>query len=375
MECVHRRILSPGKTDELHKQSGSVHEILPGTYSFLDADEKWFLSIPENDVFSAVGNLLLILLLGLTACSKPADRTLMNYEQSLSHADSLVQCGAVDSARAVRLISGLHREYNQIKELSDGRHVRLKPVSGYERFFWGVFSVIMFSISGAMLFSLIRFKKERSHRNYLVTLSENEQRLRNNEREREELEECLKEMSLTDEEREEVHSSLTNLMEHGSRLDKENESLRARLKEYEDNPVPRELELLRKEGERVRMLDGQVQALASAMIDADEVVKQLRIQPKFLADSQWDYLQKLTDRVYKGASKRLVLRFPQLTPADSQLCMLIRLHFSNAQIATLIAVSPASVSQQKFRLKKRMMQADGRLFADGETLEGVIGSC
>jgi len=86
-------------------------------------------------------------------------------------------------------------------------------------------------------------------------------------------------------------------------------------------------------------------------------------------------LQKLTDRVYKGASKRLVLRFPQLTPADSQLCMLIRLHFSNAQIATLIAVSPASVSQQKFRLKKRMMQADGRLFADGETLEGVIGSC
>ena len=313
--------------------------------------------------------LLLILLLGLTACSKPADRTLMDYEQSLSHADSLVQCGAVDSVRAVRLISGLHREYNQIKER---RHVRLKSVSGYERFFWGVFSVIMFSISGAMLFSLVRFKKERHHRNYLITLSENEQRLRNNEREREELEECLKEMSLTDEEREEVHSSLTNLMEHGSRLDKENESLRARLKEYEDNPVPRELELLRKEGERVRMLDGQVQALASAMIDADEVVKQLRIQSKFLADSQWDYLQKLTDRVYKGASKRLVLRFPQLTPADSQLCMLIRLHFSNAQIATLIAVSPASVSQQKSRLKKRMMQADGGLFADGETLDTVV---
>lgn len=313
--------------------------------------------------------LLLILLLGLTACSKPADRTLMDYEQSLSHADSLVQCGAVDSVRAVRLISGLHREYNQIKER---RHVRLKSVSGYERFFWGVFSVIMFSISGAMLFSLVRFKKDRHHRNYLITLSENEQRLRNNEREREELEECLKEMSLTDEEREEVHSSLTNLMEHGSRLDKENESLRARLKEYEDNPVPRELELLRKEGERVRMLDGQVQALASAMIDADEVVKQLRIQSKFLADSQWDYLQKLTDRVYKGASKRLVLRFPQLTPADSQLCMLIRLHFSNAQIATLIAVSPASVSQQKFRLKKRMMQADGGLFADGETLDTVV---
>lgn len=319
--------------------------------------------------------LLPFLLVGLAACSKPSGKTLMDYEQSLVRADSLAQSGVADSARTVRLISDLHREYNQIKELSDGRHVRLKPVSGYERFLWGTFSVIMFSISGSMLFSLIRFKKERRHRNYLVTLSENEQRLRNNEREREELEECLKEMSLTDEEREEVRSSLTNLMEHGNRLSEENESLHARLEEYEDRPVPRELELLQREGERVRMLDGQVQALASAMIDADEVVKQLRAQPKFLTDSQWDYLQKLTDRVYKGASKRLVLRFPQLTPADSQLCMLIRLRFSNAQIATLIAVSPASVSQQKFRLKKRMIKADGRLFADGGTLEGVIGSC
>ena len=83
--------------------------------------------------------LLLILLLGLTACSKPADRTLMNYEQSLSHADSLVQCGAVDSARAVRLISGLHREYNQIKELSDGRRNNKSKGCSEDRAAIGVF--------------------------------------------------------------------------------------------------------------------------------------------------------------------------------------------------------------------------------------------
>lgn len=200
--------------------------------------------------------LLLLLLLGLTACSKPSGKTLMNYEQSLVRADSLVQCGAADSVRAVRLISDLHREYNQIKELSGSRRVRLMPLSTHERLLWGAFSATMFGISVSLLLSLVRFKRERRHRNYLITLSENEQRLRSNEREREELEECLKEMSLTDEEREEVHGSLMNLMEYGNRLGKENESLRARLKEYEDNPMPRELELLKKEGERVRMLDG-----------------------------------------------------------------------------------------------------------------------
>lgn len=319
--------------------------------------------------------LFSLLLWGLSSCSKPADKALMNYEQSLIHADSLVQSGSADSACTAQLLSTLHHEYNEVKELSGGSLVRLKPANKRKQFLWGVFTALMIGLNVWLSIGNIKFRGDRKHRRYLVDLSENEKRLMGNEREREELEECLKEMSLTDEEREEVRRSLTNLMEHGRRLGEENESLRARLKEYEDRPVPRELELLRKEGERVRQLDGQVQALASAMIDADEVVKQLRAQPKFLTDSQWDYLQKLTDRVYKGASKRLVLRFPQLTPADSQLCLLIRLRFSNTQIATLTAVSPASVSQQKFRLKKRMMQADDRLFADGEALEGVIGSC
>ena len=76
--------------------------------------------------------------------------------------------------------------------------------------------------------------------------------------------------------------------------------------------------------------------------------------------------------MYKGASERIALRFPQLTPADNQLCLLIRLGFSNAQIAACIAVSSSSVSQRKFRLKKRMIQAKEGLFADGETLEIVI---
>ena len=60
-----------------------------------------------------------------------------------------------------------------------------------------------------------------------------------------------------------------------------------------------------------------------------------------------------------------------MTAADLQLCLLIRLRFTNAQVATLIAVSPASVSQQKFRLKKRLMQEEETLFKDGETVDGV----
>lgn len=317
----------------------------------------------------------LILLLILTACSSPANPTLLNYEQSLVRADSLANAGAADSAHAVRLLADLHREYDRVKELSGGKRVRLMPADKRKQFFLGAFTALMIGLNVWLSIRDIKFSTDRKHRRYLIELSENEQRLRNNELEKNELQECLKEMSLTDEEREEIHRSLTNLMVHGNLLCDENESLRTRLKDYENRPLPRELEVLRKEGERAHVLDGQVQALTSALIDRDGVVGQLRSHPKFLTDEQWKYLQTLTDRVYEGFTTRLAERFPKLTPADLQLCLLIRLRFTNAQVATLTAVSPASVSQQKFRLKKRLLQMDEALFANGETVDAVVEGC
>ncbi|WP_297644521.1 hypothetical protein [uncultured Bacteroides sp.] len=40
----------------------------------------------------------------------------------------------------------------------------------------------------------------------------------------------------------------------------------------------------------------------------------------------------------------------------------------------LIAVSLASVLQQRFCLKKRMMQTEEGLFKEGETMEGVLAA-
>lgn len=311
----------------------------------------------------------------LTACSKPADKRLVEYEQALACADSLARTGAVDSAATVRLLSDLRRQYLRVKEQTDGSVVRIKPANPWKRFGWFSLLALMVGLNAWLSIKDFNFSKERKHRRYLLDLSENEQRLRNNEREREELEECLKEMSLTDEEREEVCASLTNLMEHSNRLDRENEQLRARLKEYEDRPIPRELALLKQEGERVRVLDGQVEALAAVMLANDAVMARLHAAPAYLSASDYAHLQELADRVYEGFCQRLSMRFPRLTAADLQLCLLMRLRFSNTEIAALTAVSPASVSQQKFRLKKRMMQEDEGLFDNGRTVETVVCGC
>ena len=263
--------------------------------------------------------LLLTFLFGLTACSKPADPTLMNYEQSLARADSLVQSGAADSARIARLLSGLHSEYNQVKEHSGGSLVRIKPADKRKQYLWGTFTALMIGLNVWLSIKDIQFSKDRKHRRYLVNLSENEQRLRNNEREREELEACLNEMALTDEEREEVEESLLNLTDRNVLLRGENDSLRIRLKEYEKRPLPREAELLEKQNERICLLDKQVQTLTSTLIDRDDVVERLRRQPKFLSDKDWEHLTQLANRVYSDFTNRLATRFPSLTAADLQL--------------------------------------------------------
>ena len=160
--------------------------------------------------------LSFLFLLGLTACTAPVSKTMLDYEQSLVRADSLVQAGVADSAQTSRLLSELHREYNRVKELSDGKRVRLMPANKRKQFFWGAFTALMIGLNVWLSISNIKFSTDRKHRRYLIDLSENEQRLRNNELEKNELQECLQEMSLTDEEREEVLRSLMNLMEHGS---------------------------------------------------------------------------------------------------------------------------------------------------------------
>ena len=46
-----------------------------------------------------------------------------------------------------------------------------------------------------------------------------------------------------------------------------------------------------------------------------------------------------------------------------------KLRFTVSQIAILTATSPSSVSVQKNRLKKRLLQKDEHLFEEGQTLD------
>lgn len=297
---------------------------------------------------------------------------MVEYEQALARADSLAVCGAADSTQVVRLLSDLHHRYRQAQEKSEGKLVRLVSNEGSVPWKTIVFIIVL----SVLLFKLIeiedREKQKERQRTYAIRLTESEQYLRDNEREMAELEAYLDRLALTDDTRDEVKLSIAALMARNDQLRDRIDSLREQLRESQKRALPPELTLLSERDHQIRLLDEQVRLLSAELLERDALLSSLRSHPRFLSEADWTALHALTDRAYDYFSDRLVAAFPRLTAADLQLCLLIRLRFTNAQIATLTAVSPSSVSQQRFRLKKRLMQTAGTSLREGETIDGFI---
>ena len=124
---------------------------------------------------------------------------------------------------------------------------------------------------------------------------------------------------------------------------------------------------------RLLDIEGREYELRHALTNDTELMQRLRKEPKFLDDSEWEKLKAVVDDVYKDFTVRLYERFPQLSEVYIRYCILIKLRFTVSQIAILMAVAPSSVSQQKSRIKKRLLQTEGFVFGEGETLDEWIG--
>ena len=98
-------------------------------------------------------------------------------------------------------------------------------------------------------------------------------------------------------------------------------------------------------------------------------MRKLREKPKFLGTAEWKKLEEITNRIYNQFTERLKSQYSNLTEVDIQLSILLKLRFTVSQIAILTATSPSSVSVQKNRLKKRLLQIDEHLFENGQTLD------
>lgn len=138
--------------------------------------------------------------------------------------------------------------------------------------------------------------------------------------------------------------------------------------------LKRQKRLLSESATVIQEQQAHEQLLTEEIVNSNKLISDLHESPHFLSQSNWDMLYSVAEKAYPDFLSSLKKQFADLTDVDVQVALLIRLHFSGSQIATMMAVSPSSVTKQKQRMKKRMAKSNPTLFQAEMSLDSFIQS-
>ena len=204
---------------------------------------------------------------------------------------------------------------------------------------------------------------------FILIQQKNERIIRHNEQMISDLQTQIADGQEAQEQLEESKAALIGLQRQTEALRDENANLQQRIEKYKHQPSEEEIEKWKANAQRMYQLEERERELTAELANNNELMRKLREKPKFLGASEWKKLEDITNRIYNRFTERIKSQYPHLTEVDIQLCILLKLRFTVSQIAILTATSPSSVSVQKNRLKKRLLQVDEHLFDSGQTLD------
>lgn len=204
---------------------------------------------------------------------------------------------------------------------------------------------------------------------FILAQQENEGIIRRNEQLIADLQHQISDGQEVQEQLEEQKFALATLQQQTEALKNENVVLQQRIEKYKHQPSEEEIKKLKESACRMHQLEERERELTAELANNNELMRKLRETPKFLGATEWKKLEDITNRIYNRFTERLKAQYSNLTEVDIQLCILLKLRFTVSQIAILTATSPSSVSVQKNRLKKRLLQIDEQLFDSGQTLD------
>ena len=204
---------------------------------------------------------------------------------------------------------------------------------------------------------------------FILAREKNESIIRRNEQVITQLKEQIADGQEAQEQLEESKAALASLQQQTETLRNENTSLQQRIERYKHQPSEEEIATLKANANRMHLLEERERELTAELANNNELMRKLRESPKFLGAAEWKKLEGVTNRIYNRFTERIKTQYSHLTEVDIQLCILLKLRFTVSQISILTATSPSSVSVQKNRLKKRLLQKDEHLFDNGQTLD------
>ena len=290
----------------------------------------------------------------------------------LFYNDSII---AIDKGKE---IIAYKEKYDHQKLITEQQRLKLEKADAQRMLFIITICLIVVIAVVAYIYQKRLVRKETTIRRqseqlqvYLLQLHENESRLQQNRRYLDELKELLSRHDSDAEERLAQQEQMARLESENGRLLTTIDDLQYRIGDYASRlrDAHKDVEQLRRLSEESLKLKENERRLTDYVLDSHKLVSGLRKKSRVLSDSEWEELMQLCTTAWGDFISRLLACCPQLTEQELRLCLLIRLRFNNTQLASIFAVSLASISQKKFRLKKHLLESGRVSFTDDMTLD------
>lgn len=205
-------------------------------------------------------------------------------------------------------------------------------------------------------------EKEEKIRYFTMKIHENETLINRNKMRIEELTIQMEGSQEIKEQWKEQNKIRQEIQQQNEMLKLENNKLQNHISNYAQSlkEKSKELEAMEHLSEENQYLHKREAFLCNQLINQTELFNKLKTT-KYIDDQLWQEIKEKIDLLFDNYTKRLYHQIPSLTDGDIQICCLIKLRFSNGDIANMIAISPTSVSKRKLRLKERIVQEIGSL--------------
>lgn len=205
-------------------------------------------------------------------------------------------------------------------------------------------------------------EKEEKIRYFTMKIHENETLINRNKMRIEELTIQMEGSQEIKEQWKEQNKIRQEIQQQNEMLKLENNKLQNHISNYAQSlkEKSKELEAMEHLSEENQYLHKREAFLCNQLINQTELFNKLKTT-KYIDDQLWQEIKEKIDLLFDNYTKRLYHQIPFLTDGDIQICCLIKLRFSNGDIANMLAISPTSVSKRKLRLKERIVQEIGSL--------------
>ena len=205
-------------------------------------------------------------------------------------------------------------------------------------------------------------EKEEKIRYFTMKIHENETLINRNKMRIEELTIQMEGSLEIKEQWKEQNKIRQEIQQQNETLKLENNNLQNHISNYAQSlkEKSKELEAMEYLSKENQYLHKREAFLCNQLIKQTELINKLKTT-KYIDNKLWQEIKEKIDLLFDNYTKRLCHQIPSLTDGDIQICCLIKLRFSNGDIANMLAISPTSVSKRKLRLKERIVQEIGSL--------------